>query len=86
MRITVGKKMLGTTSKNGPPNSLDYSAIFYLNEDYEGGEINFPNFDLTIKPERICLTPAGLEHSHSVSEKRKEAHHWPFGILDVPCK
>ena len=53
-----------------PTGFRDYSAIFYLNDDYEGGEINFPNFDLTIKPEKgsAVFFPSGLEHSHSVSE------------------
>jgi len=27
-----------------------YSAIFYLNDDYEGGEIKFPNLRFTYKP------------------------------------
>jgi predicted 2-oxoglutarate/Fe(II)-dependent dioxygenase YbiX len=26
------------------------SAILYLNDDYEGGDLRFPNHDLTLKP------------------------------------
>ena len=28
----------------------DVSTLFYINEDYEGGELNFPGQDLIIKP------------------------------------
>jgi len=31
------------------------SGVFYLNDDYEGGEINFPNQDISIKPEAGSL-------------------------------
>ena len=71
MRITVGRKCSRSYQRDRHPTGFrDYSAIFYLNDDYEGGEINFPNFDLTIKPEKgsAVFFPAGFEHSHSVSE------------------
>lgn len=30
---------------------IEYAALLYLNDDYEGGEIYFPQYDLHIKPE-----------------------------------
>ena len=33
----------------------DLSIHLYLNEDYEGGEIDFPNFGLKLKPQRGLL-------------------------------
>jgi hypothetical protein len=35
---------------DNPLNTMDWSALFYLNDDYEGGEISFPDLDITIKP------------------------------------
>ena len=32
-------------------DSLTVSMVVYLNDDYEGGEINFPDFNISIKPE-----------------------------------
>lgn len=35
-------------------NSLNivYSSVLYLNDDYEGGELYFPNFNWSIKPQK----------------------------------
>jgi hypothetical protein len=30
----------------------DVSSLFYINEEYEGGELNFPDQDLLIKPKK----------------------------------
>ena len=42
------------------------SAITYLNDDYEGGELEFPNFDIKIKPEpgMLILFPSNFAYSH----------------------
>lgn len=38
-----------------------YSSVIYLTSDYEGGEIEFPEFGLSIKPKagQLLLFPAG---------------------------
>jgi hypothetical protein len=43
------------------------SRVMYLNDDYEGGELWFPNLDITIKPEYgdIILFPSTYIYSHS---------------------
>jgi 2OG-Fe(II) oxygenase superfamily len=42
------------------------SAICYLNNDYEGGEIEFPNFGVKIKPEpgMLILFPSNFAYRH----------------------
>jgi hypothetical protein len=45
------------------------STIYYLNDNYTGGEINFPRFNLTIKPKanQMILFPSNYVYNHSVS-------------------
>ena len=47
-----------------------FAAILYLNDDYEGGEINFRdhNISLKLKPGDLLTFPGGMENIHSVSE------------------
>jgi len=42
------------------------SALVYLNDDYEGGELEFPNFGIKIKPEpgMLILFPSNFAYSH----------------------
>ena len=42
------------------------SAILYLNDDYEGGELYFPLFDITIKPMKgmLILFPSNYAYQH----------------------
>jgi hypothetical protein len=42
------------------------SAIVYLNDDYTGGEIEFPNFGVKIKPTpgMLILFPSNFAYSH----------------------
>lgn len=46
------------------------SLVYYFNEDYEGGEIHFPRFDVTIKPKegQLILFPASYIYNHNVTE------------------
>lgn len=45
-----------------------FSMSFYLNDDYEGGEIEFPRFDLKIKPgeNMAIMFPANYVYNHIV--------------------
>lgn len=44
------------------------SSVFYINEDYEGGEIEFPRFNLKYKPKanELLLFPSTFVYNHSV--------------------
>jgi hypothetical protein len=45
------------------------STVYYLNENYIGGEINFPRFDITFKPKanQMIVFPSTYVYNHSVS-------------------
>lgn len=45
------------------------STVYYLNEDYTGGEINFPRFNVTLKPKanQMIVFPSTYVYNHSVS-------------------
>jgi predicted 2-oxoglutarate/Fe(II)-dependent dioxygenase YbiX len=45
------------------------STVYYLNENYTGGEINFPRCGVTLKPKanQMILFPSTYVYNHSVS-------------------
>ena len=45
------------------------STVYYLNNNYTGGEINFPRFDITFKPKanQMIVFPSTYVYNHSVS-------------------
>ena len=51
----------------------DVSAIYYLNEEFEGGEIAFEREGLVVKPRRGLLLafPSGRDHVHQVYPVRR---------------
>jgi hypothetical protein len=64
--------------KTGAGNpSRDISSVLYYNDDYEGGEIYFPNQDLLIKPNpgMFIYFPAKDEFPHQVKEI-KSGYRW----------
>lgn len=57
----------------GTPNAFEinkYVAILYLNDDYTGGEIFFPEHNITIKPKAgsLMVFPGGVENMHGVKK------------------
>lgn len=54
-------------SDHGPTYVCTVSVVAYLNDDYEGGEIYFPRFDLTIKPKKgdIVVFPSTYIYEHA---------------------
>lgn len=46
------------------------STLYYLNDNYTGGEINFPRFNISYKPNanELILFPSTYVYNHSVSE------------------
>lgn len=53
-------------------SSRTLSVVMYLNDDYEGGEISFPQVGVTIKPESgsIIFFPSNFVFTHAVSEMK----------------
>ena len=51
-------------------SSRTLSVVMYLNDDYEGGEISFPNVGVTIKPEAgsIIFFPSNFVFPHQINE------------------
>lgn len=45
------------------------STVYYMNDNYTGGEINFPRFDITFKPKanQMIVFPSTYVYNHSVS-------------------
>lgn len=50
----------------GTASGRSISPILYLNDDYEGGEIEFVNFGIKIKPEpgMLVIFPASYPYAH----------------------
>jgi Rps23 Pro-64 3,4-dihydroxylase Tpa1-like proline 4-hydroxylase len=50
----------------GTETHRSVSVIFYLNESYEGGELEFTNFNLKIKPEAgsMLIFPSNYAYTH----------------------
>ena len=46
------------------------SFVYYINEDYSGGEINFPRFGISYKPQanEMIVFPSTYVYNHSVNE------------------
>jgi Rps23 Pro-64 3,4-dihydroxylase Tpa1-like proline 4-hydroxylase len=49
------------------------SIVYYFNDDYEGGEIVFPRFNVEIKPKanQLALFPANYMYNHNVNKVTK---------------
>ena len=68
---------------DGTPARFPYrycAGVCYLNDDYEGGETFFPNFNIEIKPKigKLVLFPANLEYQHGVKEVKGERYTMPI--------
>jgi hypothetical protein len=80
------------SDNEGEPNAFEinkYVAILYLNDDYEGGNLYFPEHDISFKPNAYSLYtfPGGVENLHGVSEITKGTRYtmvsfWDFADLE----
>jgi hypothetical protein len=57
----------GTSQKEHTDNGNDFTAMIYLSDNYEGGELNFPSLDLSIKAKKgsLIIWPGYITHSIS---------------------
>lgn len=58
---------------DGTPARFPYrycAGVCYLNDDYEGGETYFPNFNIETRPKKgkVVLFPSNLEYQHGVKK------------------
>lgn len=72
---------------DGNPTAFEinkYVAVLYLNDDYEGGELFFPEHDLIIKPNKhsIYIMPGGVENIHGVKEITSGERHTLLSFWD----
>ncbi len=62
---------------------VDYGSIMYLNDDYEGGELFFPKYNMELKPKpgTLIFFPSSNMYAHGVREvtdgiRFTSAHFW----------
>ena len=53
---------------DSPNATRRISTVYYLNDNYTGGEINFPRFGVTLKPKanQMIVFPSSFIYNHSV--------------------
>lgn len=72
---------------NGTPTSFQinkYVGILYLNDDYEGGTLFFPDHNIEFKPTAYSFItfPGGIENIHGVSEITKGTRYTMVSFWD----
>lgn len=69
------------------PLLFDITILVYLNSDFEGGELIFPEYDLQIKPEAgdMLMFPSGHQYSHFVTPVTSGVR-WYFSTFLVEPK
>lgn len=66
-RMQEGVELKSHTDQHTDP-SIRYATILYINKDYEGGELFFPNLDISLKPNPgdMLFFPGDEKHEHGV--------------------
>jgi hypothetical protein len=69
LKYGVGQKFTNHIDDH-PDYHRRMSTVYYLNDNYTGGEINFPRFNITYKPKanQMIVFPSTYVYNHSVSE------------------
>jgi hypothetical protein len=67
LKYEVGGKF-DTHMDDGGGNFRRVSTVYYLNDNYEGGELCFPQFGIELKPKAgdMVVFPSSYVYSHSV--------------------
>jgi len=71
---------------DGPAYKCAVSAVIYLNDNYEGGEIHFPRLDnLTIKPEYgdIAIFPSNYVYEHASLPMKSGTKYCVVVMMDI---
>lgn len=64
-----------------PLNTMDWTALVYLNDDYEGGEILFDDINLEVKPSAGSVIFFPCLEKHSVKEITKGNKYYLFFFM-----
>jgi hypothetical protein len=69
LKYGVGQKFTNHIDDH-PDYHRRISFVYYINDDYDGGEINFPRFNLSYKPQanEMIVFPSTYVYNHSVNE------------------
>lgn len=69
-KYATGEEMGSHVDWNEKNSQLEYSFVFYLNDDYEGGEIYWPNHDIVLKPKAgsVVIFPSKEPYQHAVKK------------------
>lgn len=84
LQMPHADKELHEGENRGKPNDFPYydlAGLFYINDDYEGGELYFPNQSIQFKPKRgaAYFFPGDMNYIHGVTEiKSGERYTCPF--------
>jgi hypothetical protein len=67
LKYTPGQKVVDHIDDN-KKNHRRVSTVYYLNDNYLGGEVVFPRFDITYKPvaNELLVFPSAYSYNHSV--------------------
>ncbi len=67
-RWDAGDKLELHVDDLGPTNTNHMATLIYLNDDYEGGEIDFPTHKLSHKPKTgdLIMFPGNMHYAHEV--------------------
>lgn len=73
LQMPHADKELHTGPDAGKPNDFPYydiAGLFYINDDYEGGELYFPNQNIQFKPKKgaAYFFPGDMNYIHGVTE------------------
>lgn len=68
---------------DGEPYRCTTSAVGYPNDDYEGGELYFPLFDVKYKPEAgdLVINPSAYTYAHSSEPVTNDGLKYSFVIM-----
>jgi hypothetical protein len=68
LKYGVGQKFVNHIDDH-PDFHRRVSTLYYINDDYSGGELNFPRFNLSFKPKanQMIVFPSTYVYNHSVS-------------------
>lgn len=75
------------SDNEGNPNPFEINklvGILYLNDDYEGGELYFPDHDIEFRPQALSwiVFPGGIENIHGVKEITKGTRYTMVSFWD----